>query len=430
MDTRRVVVTGMGLVTPLGDGPAENWQAMKENRCGLKKYPGPAGEEKPLFLGKIEQAELPADLPPKLYSQSKFLNRGGLLGYLAARQASLSAAWPEDAAPARRSMYVATGDLTLVGYEFFYPAVKEAGAGHAPDLDLDKFNKASLEKVNPFYLLESLSNNPFSFLTAVFGFMGPGTCMAAHSPGGAQAMELAYRSILHGRAEVAMAVGCGSWTSEVPVFEMDGLGLLSRGRRGAASYRPLDARRDGFLPGEGGAALFLETEEAARRRGAKILARIDGTGNTTAALPRLRIAPRVTLRCMEAALAEAGCSPGTLGFICPHGSGTVKGDRSELESMKLLLENESASVPVCALKAYTGHMGAASDLGEMVAGILALQEGVVPATQNFEAAEPGFECLAISAGLQPCRYPRFLTVSYGLGGQASAILVSRPDGHS
>jgi len=200
--------------------------------------------------------------------------------------------------------------------------------------------------------------------------------------------------------------------------------VLSRGRSGERSFRPFDRRRDGFLPGEGGAALVLEPMEQARNRGATILGELRGVANTIEAMAGMAVAPSVTRTCLEQAVAVAGLSAAELGFLCAHGSGTVKGDRSELTAIREFLGATGAEVPVCALKPYTGHMGAASDLAELVFCLEAARSGQVPATPNFEAAEEGFETLRISAAVLPCRRPVCVSASYGLGGQASAVVLS------
>jgi len=293
-------------------------------------------------------------------------------------------------------------------------------------------NKSTLGKVNPFFMLESLSNNLFSFLSAVFEFMGPNTSLASQSPSGSQALELAARRVRCGEADVALAVGCGNWVTEIPMYEMKGLGILSRCRRGEQSFRPLDRERDGFIPGEGGAAMLLEDAEHANRRGAAILGEVKGLGNCIEppAGKGLSVPSRVSARAMRAALDEAGVDAGDLAFICPHGSGTKKGDRSELESIAEILGGRRSEVPVCALKPYTGHMGAASDLGEIVLGVCAVADGIVPGTPNFSRAESGFEDLMISASTQRTSGTSFLSVSYGIIGQSSTVLVEgRPRGH-
>jgi len=207
----------------------------------------------------------------------------------------------------------------------------------------------------------------------------------------------------------------------VPLLEMKELGLLSAALAGAASFRPFDRRRDGFLAGDGGAALVLEPLESARARGAGVWGVIRGVGNTSGTCSHLGVPPRVTLTAMREALTEAGVPPAALGFVCPHGSGTRQGDRSEAAALREILDG--APVPVCALKPYTGHLGAGSDVGEVVLGLTAAAHGIVPATLHFTAAGPDCGELALAGTPQPCAGPVFLSASYGLGGQAAAVVV-------
>jgi 3-oxoacyl-[acyl-carrier-protein] synthase II len=306
-----------------------------------------------------------------------------------------------------------------------HPALKDATKNGFKKIDFRILNKSTMDKVNPFFLLESIANNLFSFLSAAFQFMGPNTSLGSLSPCGAHALELACRRIGNGQADAALAVGCGCWVSEIPMYEMQGLGILSKCRQGEASFRPLDRARDGFIPGEGGAAILLEDAEAAQARGARILAEIKGTGNCTE-FPSgkgLSVPEQVSKSSICAALEEGGMDPGDVGFICPHASGTRKGDRSELNSISKVLGDQRSRIPVCALKPYTGHMGAASDICEVVLGIKAINDGIVPGTPNFSRPEAAFEDMAISASSRPAVGKSFLSISYGIIGQSSCILV-------
>ena len=216
--------------------------------------------------------------------------------------------------------------------------------------------------------------------------------------------------------------GAGPGSAPVPLLELKELGLLSAALAGAASFRPFDRRRDGFLAGEGGAALVLEPVEAARARGAASTgAWSAGVGNAAGPSSRLVVHHEVALAAMREALTEAAAAPAGLGFVCPHGSGTRKSDRSEGAALREFLDG--APVPVCALKPYTGHLGAASDVGEVVLGLSAAAHGVVPATLHFTATEPDHAGLALANTPQSCATPLFLSVSYGLAGQAAAVVV-------
>lgn len=416
----------MGLVTPLGKGVEETWTGLREGRNGITRHSDPGRPEHLQFFGHIENRGMLSDIPSKLAGQVRFLNRGAVLGFEAAREALGSSGIDLATIPReQRALFLASGDLTKVGYEFMFPALEESTKEDKERLDSLALNKSAIERVNPFFLLESISNNLFSFLSAVFEFMGPNTSLASLSPCGGNALELACRGIRNGEAEVALAVGCGNWITEIPMYEMDGLGILSKCRKGANSFRPLDRSRDGFIPGEGGAAILLEDAGRAERRGARILAYLTGIGNSIEPPPRrgLSVPDKISRRAISAALDEGSFDAGDLAFICPHGSGTRRGDRSELQSIADVLGPEVDKVPVCALKPYTGHMGAASDLAEVVLGIRALSEGVVPATPNFSRAEPEFENMKISASMQPADGRSFLSISYGILGQSSCVLV-------
>jgi len=428
MTEKEVVITGAGLVTPLGNSVSESWEKMKAMRTGIGHYPKDDAPAFLQYLGKVNGFEVSEDtIPHKLLSQMKFLNRGSLLGFGAAVEAQKSSGINlSDIPPERRALYIASGDFTKVGYDFMYPATKDGTGGKWEDMDFEKLNKSTIDKVNPFFLLESIYNNLFSFLSAFFEFMGPSTSLASLSPCGGQALEMACRSIRQGKADIAMAVGCGNWITEIPLYEIEGLGLLSKCKDGSASYRPFDRERDGFIAGEGGAALFLESSETAELRGAKVLARIKGFGDCIefSSGQGLSIAHDVTKRSMNMALEEAESSMDEVAFVIPHGSGTQKGDRSELSSVKAVLGSKETGVPVCGLKPYTGHMGAASDIAEIIFGIKAVKEKVVPATLNFNKTEKEFSGLKISGTQQECSSNSFLSVSYGIGGQSSSVVIS------
>ncbi len=423
--SRRVVITGMGLVTSLGKGVEANWQGILQGKTGIERHTRDDQPEYLQYFGEAKECDKLEDIPSSLAGQMRFLNRGSMLGFEAAREAVRnSGIMLSGIEKERRALFIASGDLTKVGYEFMYPALKDGIKGDGKTINYPVLNKSTMNKVNPFFLLESICNNLFSFLSAVFEFMGPNTSLGTMSPCGGHAFELAWRRISSGEADAALAVGCGNWITEIPMFEMEGLGILSKSKDGPNSFRPLDKGRDGFLPGEGGAAILLEEYEHAKKRGAQI-AEIKAMGNCLEPPTGkgLSVPEKISKRAMLEALEGAQLEARDLAFICPHGSGTRKGDRSELNSIVDVLGASRGSVPICALKPYTGHMGAASDLCELILGMKALSEGVVPGTLNFFRAEPEFEDLKISAALQEAKGKNFLSVSYGILGESSCVLL-------
>ena len=426
MKERDVVITGMGLLSPLGIGVKENWENVKALKTGIGYYPQDGSPAFMHYMGKVREFEAEKDISHKLMAQMKFLNRGSILGLSAAREAvAVSGMNLDEIAPGKRALYIASGDTTKVGYDFIYPAMKDATQGKWQEVNSETLNRSAVDKVNPFFLLESICNNLFSFLSAFFEFMGSNTTLASHSPHGGNALELACRSIVLGRADIALAVGCGNWITEIPLYEMDGLGILSRCRQGVHSYRPFDRRRDGFIPGEGGAALFLEAADIAKKRGAKIWGKIEGFGNCIEFIKdqSMTVPSHVMSRNITLALEDAGCDLADLSFICPHGSGSQKGDRSELNSIRKVWGPKSSEIPVCGMKAYTGHLGAASDLAEIIFSIRSATEHMVPATLNFIETDLEFADLRIAGTPRRCDRKRFLSSSYGIGGQSSSVII-------
>jgi 3-oxoacyl-(acyl-carrier-protein) synthase len=427
MPVNGVVITGVGLVSPIGKDLKETLENISAGKSGIKSLDGAEGW--PEFMshaGRVVEEPPLGEINRKLMSQMKFLNRGSLLGFHSAREAVGGSGIDLEEIPAeRRALYIGSGDLTNIDYHFLYQAVRDATGGKWEDINWEKLNASSLNKVNPFFLLESISNNLFSFLSAYYGLMGPNTTFASLSPCGSNSVELAVRSIAQGRADVALAVGCGSWHIETALYELRGLGVLSRSKQGAASFRPLDTHRDGFVPGEGGATLLLESEEKAKARGAKILGRIKGFGNSIEHTggKSFIIPDHVHERSLREALSDSGTEAGELGFVIAHGSATQRGDRSELQSIASVLNGAKGKVPVCGLKSYTGHMGAASDVGEIIIGLDSISNKTVPATLNFASSDAEFSDMKISSSTQSIEGGSFMSISYGVGGQASAVVV-------
>lgn len=423
---RKVTVTGVGLVTPLGRGVEETWMGLIAGASGVARHERKRQAEYLQYFGQVKGLDKPEHVPKSIAGQVRFLNRGSVLGFEAAKQAVESSQGALQQVPReRRALYIASGDLSNIGCESMFPALRDAIKNRDDLVDLQTLNESAVKMVSPFILLDSIHNNLFSFLSAAFEFMGPSATLASLSPCGGTALELACRAIRTGEADVALAVGCGSWINEVSMFEMDGLGILSKCGYGAASFRPLDRSRDGFIPGEGGAAILLEDAGRAAERGAPVLAHVNGVANCIE-LPSdngLSVPKKIVGRSMNIALEDASYEAGDLAFLCPHGSATRTGDRSELESLAEILYGTASAVPVCALKPYTGHMGAASDICEVILGVRAIAEGIVPGTPNFSRTEPEFENLRISASVQKANGSSFLSVSYGILGQSSSVLV-------
>lgn len=425
-----VWITGVGLLTSLGQSAAENWESLRAGRRGIAYHESEENDSLPdnfFYHGVVPGHEDPPEVPPKLASQRKFLNRSSILGLYAAAEAVACAGLDMgDVAPERKSLYVGSGDFTRVGYVDFYSALEQT-SGEAWDApEPASLNEASLHKISPFFLLEGLPNNLFSYLSAMYEFMGPNGSFSSLSSCGAQALENCDRVLRFGEADVGLVVGCGSWAHPMVLLELDGLGILSRAKEGASSFRPFDKRRDGFFPGEGAAALVLESAESARARGVKPLGRVVGTANCQefSSERYIPVPTGAVRRSVESAVAESGLAPDDLAFILPHGSATPQGDAGELAALLEYGNIAKDPLPLAGWKSYMGHMGSASDLAEIVLGLCALKDGRLPPTPGFELQDDAFEALYIPTEECAVAGAAFLSLSHGIGGQSSATIVA------
>ena len=302
----------MGVVSSLGTGLDAHWRHLVEKTTGIRQI-GRAEPSMPLqYGGRVGPYELPPDAPDTLLKQQRFISPSSRLGLgavsEAVRQSGLDLL---QIRPERKALYIGTGDYTKVGYHDYYPALQAARLEDGGTIDCELLNRATLHKVNPFVLLEWLTNNLVAFVSLLYKIQGPNTILASHSPCGMEALELASRSLLRDRADVAIVVGTCCWVTPIPLFEMDTLGLLSRCHDGPRSFRPFDRRRDGFIAGEGAAALVLETSGPAIGRDATILGRLQGCGSFTEVSPAggFSVPAGACEQAMTMAIQEAGCQP-------------------------------------------------------------------------------------------------------------------------
>ena len=422
-----VAITGMGVISSLAPSLDGHWQRLLEGATGIRQVGEESAPPALRYAGRLEEVALPADTPPEVLKQGRLISPSSRYGLQAVDEAMRSSGLDlSQIDPSRRALYIGAADYSKAAYHDFYTACREGGVTADGALDAERINRATLHTVDPFVLLVGLTNNLVAFVSRRYQLQGPNTTLASHSPCGAQALEMAARSLVQDQADVAIVVGTCLWSPFVSLFDLDALGLLSRCREGATSFRPFDGRRDGFIAGDGAAALVLEPLERARSRGARVLGCIRGLASFSdgGATGSLGVSVETARRALAAAVDEAGIRPKELAFISPHGSGTRKGDRVELSAISELLSGDHASVPIAGLKPYTGHMGAASDLAEVAFSLTALEHGVAPATLNFKTAEAGFEDMDVVTAPRRVQARYALSMSQGLGGQSLVVVLS------
>jgi 3-oxoacyl-[acyl-carrier-protein] synthase II len=421
-------ITGMGLVSSLASSLAGHWQQILRCQTGIAELGSDNLPRALRFAGRAMSDEaLPPGTPPEVVKQGRLISPSSRLGLRAVDEAVRDSGVELSGIEAtRKALYIGASDYSKAGYRDFYAALREAGATAAGEVNAERINRATLHAVDPFFLLEGLTNNLVAFVSRRYQLQGPNVTLASHSPCGAQALELAIRTLLQDQADVAIVIGTCAWSPLVSLFDLDELGLLSRCRDGAKSFRPFDRRRDGFIAGDGAAALVLEPVERARARGARVLGYVARASSFTevAATTSLGVSVETARRTLATALENAGLRARDLAFVLPHGSGSPEGDRVELSAIAELLDGDRAATPILGLKPYTGHMGAASDLAEIALALTALGHELAPATPNFETADSGFERLDVVAEHRRISGRHVLALTHGLGGQSQAIVVS------
>ena len=402
---RRVVVTGLGLVSPLGNSVEDSWSALVAGRSGI----GPisrfdASEFAVRFAGEVRDLEVRDYLDAKA---ARRMDRCSHLVLAAARQAEADASL--DAAAVGERAGVAIGSA-LGGVASFEQAVTQV-------------NSRGPGRVNPFSIVQTLPNLPAGWVSIELGTRGPLLAQSTACAASNMALGDGLDAIRLDRADVMLCGGTEAPITATAVAAFAAMRALStRNEDPAAASRPFERDRDGFVMAEGAAVLVLEELEHARSRGARIYAELAGYGLSSDAHhvsdpDPLGLNPA---RALTMALADAGVAPDEVGYVNAHGTSTPAGDRAETRVLKLAL-GESAP-PVSSTKGATGHTLGASGAVEAIFTILALQNGVLPPTINYANADPECDLDYIPNTAREERVEVALSNSFGFGGHNTAVV--------
>lgn len=425
MRRRRVVVTGLGLVTPLGLGAADFWSALVKGRGAVAGVDLVSGDEN----GRHLVARVPDFRIRDYVSDRKLLRlmcRSDRFG-LAAAQMAAAESGQIDLGPERKGAFVATAK-EMVPIETMFDAVRasrdERGEMTARLMGTDGFGQ-----IPPLTLVNGLPNGCLFALSVTQGINGANSSFLGSGEAGLLAVGAAYQAIQQGDADWVLAGGHDSGVDRWTYADFYRLGLLSsRTDDPQRAVRPFDRRRDGFAVGEGAGMVVLEELDHARDRGARILAEVVGYAATSDAYGL--VAPRSDGSALAAAitgaLREAGMAPHEVDYVNAYGSATPAGDRTELKSLEAVFSSAGRKPLVSGIKAAIGHLLAASGAVEFAATVLALQHQTVPPTLNLEDPDSGcrFDCVAGEA--RPASVVRCLTISRGIGGQNAVVALQRP----
>jgi 3-oxoacyl-[acyl-carrier-protein] synthase II len=404
-----VVVTGIGLVTPIGTGTKAFWEALCEGRSGAAEIRSFNPSPLPVRIA----CEVP-DFDPSDYMTAREAGRMDRFTQLAVAAASL--AWEEAGCselpnPERVGVIIGSG----------------IGGLSTIEREHDNFNAHGPRRVSPFMVPKLMPNAAAGAVAMKFRLFGPNFAPTSACATGAHAVGEAYRYIKAGLADTMIAGGSEAAITPLAVSAFARMGALSRRNDDPArASRPFDAQRDGFVCAEGAGVLVLERRDLAHERGAPILGQVVGYGASADAHHITQPDPdgHGASLAMRAALADARATPDRVDYVNAHGTSTPFNDRVETIAIKEALGVEAKRVPVSSTKSQVGHLLGAAGAVEAAATLLTIQNGVIPATINLDSPDPDCDLDYVPGGPREVAVRFALSNSFGFGGQNACLALS------
>ncbi|HEY8493809.1 MAG TPA: beta-ketoacyl-ACP synthase II [Myxococcota bacterium] len=407
---RRVVVTGMGCVTPLGRDVASTWAAAVAGRSGVRPVTRFDTSDLPTrFAAECEAEIAPHGLPAK---EVRRLDRAARLVLLAAEEAIADAGLESGVDRDRVGVVIGTAIGGIGTLLSSYDAMLERGA----------------RRVSPFTVPMTLPNMPAGYVSMQHRLRGPILCPVGACASGAQALGAAARLIERGDADVVVAGGTEAAIHPLVIAAFAAMRALStRNDEPARASRPFDRDRDGFVLGEGAGVVVLEAAEHADARGARWRAEWLGYGEAAdASHPASPAEDAAGARlAMERALADAGLVPERVDAINAHATSTPAGDRCEAMAIRSVFGAHSDVVAVSATKSVTGHLLGAAGAVEAILCVCALESGLLPPTINLDHPDPECALDHVTPKARECQLHAVLSNAFGFGGVSASLLLGR-----
>ncbi|MEZ6058309.1 MAG: beta-ketoacyl synthase N-terminal-like domain-containing protein [Planctomycetaceae bacterium] len=421
---RRVVITGLGVMSPEGVGRTQFMEHLRAGKSGVTPVHGLAAP-----VG-AEVAELTEESAKKIYlkgqrKQLKVMSRDVLLGVAGAMMAVEDSGLPQPfTEPERVGVEFGANLMLTPPHELADPS-KPCLTAETGAFNFSQWGDAGLRAMEPLWMLKFLPNMPACHVGIFTDSRGPNNSITQNEVSGALAISEATSIIRRGHAEVMITGATGNTlhaTKSLHQRFWNELGFDAE--HPDRSVKPFDSRRNGPVIAEAACGMVLEVEEFARSRGANILGTILGTGSSCVSNVdgEANIQQALT-NAMRSAMRSAGLAPADIGHISAHGLGARDGDQAEALAIHEVFGELGSTIPVVALKGYHGNPGAAALLIEVAASLLFLQEGEIPFSLNCEQPDP--ECRLNIVVNQPLKTDRriFMALSYTLIGQAAAVII-------
>ena len=408
----RVVITGLGAITPIGTGKDAFWKGLLEGRNGIGRITHFDTEG---FDAKI--AGEVKDFDPVAYIDKKESKRMDSCAQFAVAAAKLAF---EDA-----GMDLAKEDLDRIG-AFVGTGVGGIGSMHSQFV---KFFDKGPSRVSPFFVPMMIPNMAAGQVSITYGLHGPSSSMVTACASGANCIGDAFRVIQHGEADAMVAGGTEAAISPLPVAGFSAMKALCIDHNDdpAHASRPFDKNRSGFVMGEGAGLVVLEELGHAEARGAHIYAELVGYGNNSDAYHITSPAPHgvYQAKCMQLALDDAGMRAEDVDYINAHGTSTHMNDEGETEAIKKVWGDAAKSVAVSSIKSMTGHLLGAAGGVECIATALAVEQDMLPPTINYETQDEGMDLDYVPNKARQKTVRAAMSNSFGFGGHNVCLLLKK-----
>ena len=413
MDTlkRRVVVTGVGLVTPLGVGIENVWQRILRGESGIgpiTRFDTTQHETK--FAAEVKEYKPEDYIPPKELKRIDLFIQYALTAAKIAMEDSGLDMGKEDAE--RVGVIVGTGLGGLPTLEKYHSILLERGPG----------------RISPFFIPMLIANEAPGHIAIQFGIKGPNLCIVTACATGAHSIGDSLRIIQYGDADVMVAGGTEANLTPLTVGGFNAMKALStRNDAPTKASRPFDKDRDGFVVAEGSGILVMEELEHAKKRGAKIYAEVVGYGYNGDAYHITAPCPDGDgfIRCMRMAMRDAAVSPEEINYINAHGTSTGLNDQIETIAIKEVFKENAYTIPVSSTKSMIGHLLGAAGAVEAIFTILSMRDSTCPPTINYETPDPDCDLDYVPNSARSHTIDIGLSNSFGFGGTNSTLVFRR-----
>ena len=410
MEKRRVVITGMGTVNPIGNSVAESWEAVHAGKCGIApitRYDTAGLKVK--LAGEVKNLDLETLLGKR---ECKKMDRFTQLALAASDQAVADSGLDRERENLDRCGIIFSSGIG--GFETIEEAYKRA-------------ETRGYDSVSPFMIPMIISNMAAGQMAIRYGFRGMCTCVVTACASSNNALGDTFRHIRDGYSEVMLCGGAEAAITPLAMGGFTSMKALSDSADPKRASIPFDAERSGFVMGEGAGALLLESYEHAAARGAKIYAEVIGYGSSCDAYHMTAPAPGGAggAACMAQALADAGIAPEDVDYINAHGTSTPMNDSCETQAIHTTFGEHARKLMVSSTKSMTGHLLGAAGAVEAIFTALALKEGYVPATIGYQVPDPACDLDIVPNEGRKADIRIALSNSLGFGGHNAAVVLKK-----